>query len=325
MTLKELATLANVSQSTVSKAFSGAKDVSPETKEHIFKVAKEHHCFEKFHKGNYFKKIVAVICPEIKSETYYRIVTHLETLFAELGISMVLSLSNFDPDTEKALFYYHAHYQKVDGIIIISSHSTYKDEELVPTVRLGNQFGTLAASIVIDHQSASNAAVKHLMDMGHRKIAFIGEQKTNAKLKRFEKSMQKWMLPIRQEYVLTSDKRFETAGYECMEKLLRLSSPPTAVICAYDYMALGALKCINDHGMSIPKDISLIGQDDIQISAYTNPTLTTIHIPYKEQCDLIIERLLKKMNNQSYTCSQENTLRSTLVIRDSVRNLKDAD
>ena len=321
MTLKELAVLANVSQSTVSKAFSGAKDISNETREHIFKVAKEHHCYEKFHKGNYFKKIVAVICPEIKSELYHRIVVRLETLFNELGISMVLSISHFNKDMEKALFYYHAHYQKVDGIIIIASLNTLKDEDSVPTVRIGSFHETDPNLIHTPHQNAINEAVKHLMDMGHRKIGYIGDYMTYPTENRFFQAMKSYFLPIHREYVVISDNRFEKGGYEGMKKILELEHPPTAIIAAYDYIAFGAMKYIQEYGLSVPEDISLIGQGNLQMAPYSTPALTTIDIPYQEQCEMAIQLLLKKMKNNYYTEAASNTSCSKLVIRDSVKKI----
>ena len=323
MTLKELADLAHVSQSTVSKAFSNAKDISTETREHIFKVAKQYNCYEKFHKGNYFKKIVAVICPEIKTELYHRIVARLETLLDKAGISMALSISHFQPDTEKALFYYHAHYQKVDGIIIIAAQNSYKDEDTVPTVRIGSFKDSNPNVISTSYQKAINDAVKYLMDMGHRKIGYIGDYMTHPTEDRFFQAMKKYFLPLRKEYVVISYKRFEKGGYDGMKQLLELASPPTAVIFAYDYMAFGAMKCIQDYGLSVPEDISLIGQGNLQMSSYSSPTLTTIDIPYQEQCDLAIQLLQKKMKHNSYIENSSNTSCSKLIIRDSVKDLKE--
>jgi len=321
MTLKELAILANVSQSTVSKAFSNAKDISAETREHVFRVAKEHHCYEKFYKGNYFKKIVAVICPEIKSELYHRVVVHLETLFNELGISMVLSISHFNKDIEKALFYYHAHYQKVDGIIIIASLNRFKDEDSIPTVRIGSFRMSDPNLIHTPHQNAIDEAVKYLRDMGHRKIGYIGDFMTHPTEDRFFQAMQKYFLPSHREYVVISNKRFEKGGYECMQKILELDDPPTAIIAAYDYMAFGAMKYIQEHGLSIPDDISLIGQGNLQMTSYTTPALTTIDVPYQEQCEMAIQLLLKKMKNNYYMETVSYTRCSRLVIRDSVKKI----
>lgn len=321
MTLKELAKLANVSQSTVSKAFSNASDISAETREHIFRVAKEHHCYEKFHKGNYFKKIVAIICPEIKSEAYHRIVTHLETLLTEMGISVVLSISNFSSDTEEALFYYHAHYQKVDGILIVGSSNTYNDESTIPTVHIKATSPRDSNVISANRQNAINDAVKYLTDMGHCKIAFIGDPMTDSKKASFLRAMQRWLLPIQNEYIITSANRFEKGGYEGMEKLIALPKPPTAIITAYDYMAFGALKCIRDHGLSVPDDFSLIGQDNVELSSYSEPSLTSISYSCKEQCELAVQLLQKKMRNAVGTNTSIESPPSTLVIRDSVKKI----
>ena len=130
-----------------------------------------------------------------------------------MGATMVLSLSHFDSATEEALYYYHAHYQKVDGIIIIESCATLKDDSQIPTIRIASADQSFS-------QKAINDAINYLIDMGHHKIGFIGENLTSTKLNRFRTAMKSHLLPIREEYIVIGEERFETGGYHCMEKLL---------------------------------------------------------------------------------------------------------
>ena len=321
MTLRELANLANVSVSTISKAFSFSKGVSEETREQIFKIAREHGCYEQFHKGRYFKKLIAVICPEIKSEVYHRLITYLESLIADMGATMILSLSNFSSSTEEALYSYHAYYQKVDGIILIGNYADLTEEYTIPTVRIGYSTTKSFNNVRTDAQAAMDETVKYLMDMGHRKIAFLGESLTSKKANRFNLAMKKYAMPIHEEYIINSEERFERGGYQAMEQVLNLKERPTAVVFGYDYMALGGMKCIKDHGLSVPDDISIIGMDNIQLLPYLDTPLTSISSHYKTQCEIAVDILQKKMKNIYH--SETHVLEATLIKRETVKNLKE--
>ena len=87
----------------------------------------------------------------------------------------------------------------------------------------------------------------------------------------------------------------------------------------------GAMGCITDHGLSVPDDISIIGQDNIRLLPFIKPGLTSIDIPYQKQGELAVNLLLKKMKNKYYTESPNNSLSETLIKRDSVKNLKEVD
>ena len=321
MTLRELASLANVSVSTISKAFSFSKGVSDETREQIFRIAREHGCYEQFHKGRYFKKLIAVICPEIKSEAYHRIITYLETLIADMGATMILSLSNFSASTEETLYSYHAYYQKVDGIILVGNYSDLAEEYTVPTVRIGFSNSKSLNNVCSFSQPAMEEAIKHLMDTGHRKIGFVGESLTSEKADYFHLAMKKYALPINTEYIIASEERFETGGYQAMKKMLELDERPTAVVFGYDYMALGAMRCVKDYGLSVPDDISIIGMDNIQLLPFLDTPLTSISSHYKTQCEMAVDILQKKMKNIYH--SESHVLEATLIKRDSVKNLKE--
>ena len=112
MTMKKLADLANVSKSTISKAFSGSPDISKKTRDHIFQIAKEHGCYDKYNKKPFDKKIIAVICPEINSEDYTSIVNLLMNFLDERNAMMLLSTSSFNETKEKDIYKYFPRTEK---------------------------------------------------------------------------------------------------------------------------------------------------------------------------------------------------------------------
>lgn len=322
MTQRDLAQLANVSVSTVSKAFSDSTDISEETRNHIFQVARDNHCYEMFHKGLYFKKVIAVICPEIQSEYYHRMCVCLNEEIENQGMTMILSLSEFNPDKIQSLIAYHAYYQKVDGIIIIKGDfSDLKCDPKIPVVIIGNTSSPKFDTVQCDYLISINEAISYLVKMGHRKIGFIGDELTYKKLERYKSAIKKHQLPLYKEHIATSSRRFEEGGYDCMEELLSHSNRPTAVICGYDYMAFGAIRCLREHSMSVPDDMSIIGMDDVRQTQFPEVNLTTISDQYEKICNTTLKLLLKRINGRGFSEHQHIVIPTKLHIRNSVKDL----
>ena len=321
MTLRELAILAHVSKATASRAFSNSNEISEETRQHVFNVARQYNCYDKFQKGLYFKKVIAVISPDIRSDYYNNIVDHLDTLIASCGGNMVLSLSYFDPAKEEAIYSYHAHYQKVDGIIIISSCSSQKHDSSIPTVYIDSPSKTHDA-INTTWQSGIDCAIEHFMKKGHRKIAYVGDNLASAKQRCFSNAMKKFALPIAEEHIVIEQQRYESGGYKAMEKILALDNRPTALFVAYDYMAIGVYKCIREQNLSVPNDFSIIGMENINTKDFLDTALSSIYGRSREKCEAAVELLQKKMDNKRYS-EPKKVLKSTLIDRNSVKNLKE--
>jgi len=323
MTLRELAILAHVSKATASRAFSNSNEISEETRQHVFNVARQYNCYDKFQKGLYFKKVIAVISPDIRSDYYNNIVDHLDTLIASCGGNMVLSLSYFDPAKEEAIYSYHAHYQKVDGIIIISSCSSQKHDSSIPTVYIDSPSKTHDA-INTTWQSGIDCAIEHFMKKGHRKIAYVGDNLASAKQRCFCNAMKKYALPLAEEHIVIEQQRYESGGYKAMEKILALDNRPTALFVAYDYMAIGVYKCIREHNLSVPNDFSIIGMENINTKDFLDTALSSIYGRSREKCEAAVELLQKKMDNKRYS-EPKKTLKSTLIDRNSVKSLKEGN
>lgn len=319
MTLEKLAKLANLSVSTVSKAFSGSREISEETRRKIFQIAKEQGCYEKYYKGRYPRRVVAVICPEIQSEYYGTTVTLLEQKLQALGADMVLSLSNFKLERERELFEYHSYFQKVDGLILIGSARGISNRNRIPCVSLNTLQNERCEidRVGITLQEALSAAVEHLKELGHRDICFLSERLTEAKERMFFAAMKANGLNAGPEQVVVSGKRFENAGYDAMEELFRRRELPTAVIAAYDYMALGALYSIRSHGLRVPQDLSVVGMDNISVAPFLDVGLTSIQTHVEEMCTIALELLWKKINNPYFTVRQTVAVAGDLVIRQS--------
>jgi len=316
MTMSELAKLAHVSVSTVSKAFSEADDVSEETKKHIFEIAKENGCYGAFYKGKYPKKLIAIICSELISNYYIGFVERLQGMIEKNGGIALISTDHFSKSRQQELIDYYASYLKVDGIIVFSLQTPVKKGYDVPIVSLFSSIDTAVDSINTNFEPAMNESIELLYSYGHRNIAFIGENHTVGKSELFKKTTKKYR-DINTLIIQTED-RFEKAGEKGIKQLLKTDNDCTAIICAYDNIAFGAIKQLKREGFSVPKDYSVIGMDNICISGFTETTLTSIDSNPDETCMIAWDLLQKKQKNKFYRSNQDISIRSRLVIRESV-------
>ena len=298
MTMAQLAALAGVSVSTVSKAFSGSLEISEEKREHIFEIARREGCYDKYCKNPYSRSVIAVICPEFKSRLYSEQLSLLESEIKKRDATMIVSCTDFDHEREDELLTFFSEYSKVDGIIIYGLHSD--KQYSIPIVSL-SETQSNCDSVCVSHENAVYEAIKHFKEYGHRDIAFIGEPLTVSKHDTFREAMQKNKLTVNDEYIVEGRGRFEFAGYTAMNKLLELEKPPTAILAAYDDIAIGAMKSIFEHGLKIPEDISIIGMDNIKETPYLSVPLTSITTYNEDLCQIAVDILFERIKGRNLT------------------------
>lgn len=292
MTMAKLAELAGVSVSTVSKAFSGSTEISDEKREYIFSLARKYGCYDKYCKASCDKKVIAVVCPEFKGRYYSEQLAVLEKEIRRRGAVMIAGVFDFDLQKQNELIAFFSEYSKVDGIIAYNMRDNGQKYSL-PIVSIGNETKN-ADSIRISMDKAFDEAIEYLTEQGHKKIAFIGETNTEDYAKILKNTVKKYKCDLT-EYTSTDGIRFEEAGYECMNKMFESGDVPTAVIGAYDYVAIGAMRSIYEHGLRIPDDISIIGVNDIKENPYLNVPLTSITTYIDDLCQIAVDILFEKI------------------------------
>ena len=315
MTQRELAKLANVSFSTVSKAFNNSDDISDETKNHIFRIAKQYGCYGEFFKGKYHKKIIAIICPEIVSSYYAEFIKYFQMLIERDGDIPIISSDNFDKKTSDELIEYYASYMKVDGIITFGLKSALKKGYTTPIVSVLSDISSYVDTVEVDFKSAVFDAVKLLDDYGHKKIAFLGEKLTTAKAELYKKAMKN--IGNSNINVIESEYRFEAAGEDGIRQILTMGNSVTALICAYDNIAFGAIKELIKAGLRVPDDVSVIGMDNINTGKYAETSLTTIDSNPEQVCTAAWNLLNKKIKNP-YLSGKKEIINAKLIIRESI-------
>ena len=319
ITLSKIALLAHVSVATVSKAFSMSSEVNEQTREMIFDIAKKYGCFKKFFNAKYPKFVVAVICPEFQSLHYSTALSYIQKYLSMHNCETCVASTDFSAESEGGLFEYYSKYAAVDAIISIGGGLKIDKTLEIPVVCIGSsERGEGGISLSLDYKPAMTEAIEYFINKDVKNIGFIGERLTEAKLKLFKDIIKEKLFPLNENYISITDERFEMGGYRAMEKLFETDSVPRALICAYDYMAIGAIKCIYDKGLRVPEDIAVLGMDDIPESQFLNPPLSSINPQTDALCrsavDLIISRLTdKKLEDITYDPPKVCFRRSTEI------------
>ena len=312
MNLSKLAQLANVSVSTVSKALSDSPEISEATKTHIIEIAKANGCYEKYYKPKYPHKLIAVICPEILGNHYGKMATYMEKEIAEYDGTMVLSVSNFSASKQAELIEYYTKYAHVDGLIVIEPAAKIKNTTDVPIVQIGFENESKHADCVkAEIGPAMEEAVRYLRGLGHKKIGFIGEELAVPEHEAFMKVMKRMFIPINDAHVIISQRRFEDAGYQAVDEMLKRNDLPTVIFAAYSHIALGILQRLHEANVKVPEDVSLICMDDILPIPYSDRELSCIRMHLNELSATAIDLLYQKIR-RSYV----KTKHSVSVIRE---------
>ena len=235
---------------------------------------------------------------------------------------MAISMTDFSKSKTEKLFRLYSGNKRADGIILFGSGNLVKKYCPVPVVVFGEEKTAYADTVNMDSQIGFNEAVSLLKGYEHKKIGFIGEKLTELKLNRFLTAMESNGLEVDNDLIYVSSSRFEEAGFEGAERLLSGDKKPTAVVCAYDNIALGAIAYAEKQGLKVPKDLSVIGCDNMQISSYAKISLSTIDLNIEEACITAVDLLFNKISKSGYCINKSVSISSSCIDRKTVTRAK---
>ncbi|WML24597.1 LacI family DNA-binding transcriptional regulator [Neobacillus sp. OS1-33] len=327
VTIKDIAKLANVSHTTVSRALNDSPLIKPGTKRKIQEIAAQ---------LNYTPNFNAKSLVMQKSYTIGLFFTSISngtspSFFADTvkGVNSVINedYNLFVRGIDDYQDFSSIHHRRFDGIILMSQSEVdnafiyHVLHQKIPMVVINREINDRSLiNILSNDREGSCHAVKYLIQKGHKDIAIIeGIKGFKSSLERREgylKALIDQEIPIRTEYIVNGNYDMES-GYKAMEKLLSLKNPPTAVFCSNDDMAVGALNAVFAKGLTVPGDISVIGFDDIQSAQYTNPSLTTVKKPIEKISRLGAEKILAAVENQEIN-GEKTFVETELIVRKSV-------
>lgn len=299
MTLKEIASLAGVSPSTVSRVINhpGSKAASRKVEDKIWQIVRETGYVPdvsarslKLHgtSGRTPDTPKAIGCLLARTHTsdpfFSKIARGLEREALRNGYTVKYIFSYQDmrqPDIQLAI-----RQTKVEGVALLgrpdSRMRSFLKANFKKIIYAGlNNIDSDFDQITCNAYLASKTAVSYLAKLGHTQIAYLGERKNEIRYRGYLDAISQLALPLNREYIIDTPLSSE-GGYQAAIRLLSAENNITALFCANDLTAIGAMKAAKEIGRCIPKDLSVIGIDDIETCQYTKPMLTTIHIPMED-------------------------------------------
>lgn len=329
VSIKDIAKVANVSFSTVSRALADSPRVKPETRERIRKLAAEMGYTPSAAARSLVTqrtKAIGVVATTMTDVFQAEVVQAIEETAIGRDHSVILTQSGFASEREM-IEIQALRERRVDGIILISVraggvYAAVLQGTGIPLVFINARQTDYGHSVRVDSLGGSLAAVQHLLDLGHKRIAYItGPDEDWDNIERqagYQQSLESRGLTVDPALIVKGDSRPER-GIRAMQQLLSLRRPPTAVFCYNDVTALGAIRAVHSAGLRIPENVSIVGFDDIDLAPFFEPPLTTVAQPIKQLGEKAVEAILAHIDGKNGTV--DCLLPGTLVVRSSTARL----
>jgi DNA-binding LacI/PurR family transcriptional regulator len=332
VTVKDIARKAGVSHSTVSRALHGSNLIAAETTERIQQIANEMNyspsAAARALKTNR-SQVLGVVLSSLADPFFSEILQGIEAGVQGSGYSIFIAAAHRDPEQKQEIVQAMVEH-RVDGVIICSTTFSEKQsgqllQHGVPLVVINNQTAEdFRYSIYHDDVDGSRQITRHLIELGHRKIAYLGNslsgRTTLDRLAGFRQEMESAGLPIPADYVYEIPGSEPEKGELVAEHFINLADRPTALICFNDMIAIGVQKSFQKRGIRVPEEFSITGFDNIVFSNYTNPPLTTFDQPKKfigQKAAELILNLLDKTSKTDVPEQKIQVLKGNLLVRES--------
>jgi DNA-binding LacI/PurR family transcriptional regulator len=330
--MKDVARMADVSISTVSRVISGTIPVDVDTRNRVERAIQSIG-----YKPNLIARglrvkstnLVGMLVPEIRTTSFATLIEHVEESVEALGYNLILGGTGGDPDREER-FFENLIRRHIDGIIIslVSDRSHLMriiEQTDVPVVIVDRPFDSLdLPTVVMDNFRAGALAADHLLSLGHSDLACItGARDISIARERtagFIDALETAGIKFDEQAFVEGHFDYDSGG-RGVDVLLDRGVKFTALWAQNDIMAIGALNRLRERGISVPGDVSLMGLDNVDDSWMARPSLTTIAQPYKEIGDAAA-RLLLKLSRNELIENHRITLSPSLVVRDSTGPVK---
>lgn len=305
-TIRDVAREAGVGVGTVSRVLNNHPSVSTATRQRVLQAIealdfRPNPNAQRLSRGR--TNTIGIIAPLFITDSYIERLQGIESILAESEFDLTL----FNVETverRRRVFARVPRRDRVDGLVIISIRPTQEEvarfeQARLPVVLIDNHHPELSY-VAIDDVEGGRAATQHLIELGHRRIAFVGEDMDNPmqftptrdRYHGYRLALRESGLPYRSDYFIEGEPG-RLPAQVMMRRLLALEQPPTAVFAMTDKQAIGIIEAASRAGLEVPRDISVIGYDDIDAAEYMG--LTTIHQPLRESGRQGIQLLLEQI------------------------------
>jgi DNA-binding LacI/PurR family transcriptional regulator len=329
VTRNDVARLAGVSPATVSYVLNnGPRPVAVDTREKVLQVIRELN----YHPSAVARNLrmqrtstLGLILPDTQNPFYSEVTRGIESFAFEKDYTVILCPSGYS--LERELQYIDTLYmQRVAGVIIIPATASMEPYDKlnnsgVPTVVVDRYVeGHKVIAVTVDNFRGGYLATEHLIKLGHRRIGAIVRP---IELSHSQKRVQGYIAALNDYQIPIDERLIAPGGYEmengrrAFKQLIQADPPPTAIFAYNDIMAIGALRGAIQYGLSVPRDFSIVGFDDIPFADFTNPSLTTVSQAKFNMGRRGAELLLRMINGETISTEAEPLLDVKLVVRES--------
>lgn len=321
--------MAKVSIATVSRTINGSPLVSDRLTKRVWQAIEQLNYFPNTHARSLVSgrsRIFGIIVENITNPFFPELIQNFEEIAVAHGYEILVSSSNSDPAVLTTCVRRMIE-RKVEGVAML----TFGEEEPVLDQLAFHEIPLVLAefrledpktsTILLDYATGIRAAIAHLVELGHSKIAFLaGPHNIHSAMTRendFRTAMEAGGLPVQKKWVIECDHTLK-GGVAGFDRLQALAAGPTAILCSNDMTAIGVLRAAYLKGLRVPQDLSVIGLDDIDFAEFTLPPLTTIRLSRGDLARAAFEALRQQAEESSTSRIQREFLVSTsLVLRGS--------
>jgi LacI family transcriptional regulator len=329
--IKEVAFKAGVSVATVSRVLNGTGPVAEETRGRILEAIDTLRYVPHGAARSLITRqteTAGVLLPDLHGEFFSEVIRGIDLAARRSGFHVLVS--GFHSDRAEIEAVLRAMRGRVDGLIVLSPDVDAETlrrnlPETLPVVLLNTPLptpvdGDSFDAINVDNHGGAFAMVRHLVELGHRRTAFIQGPAENVdareRLRGYRDALAALGAAMSPALEIEGDFS-EESGYRAGRRILELRPRPTAVFAANDSMAIGCLFALREAGVRVPGDVALAGFDDIPIARYLTPSLSSVHVPIAELGTRAMERLLLAVAGKNEHERRQETVATTLVVRGS--------
>lgn len=330
LTIKDIAKMAGVSKTVVSFVINNKPGVNAETRKKVNEIIQKTNFKPSmssrrliYQKSFNISIVIRKDSSPFSNLFYFEIAQGLLEKSKEFGYNIVFT--DISETNGKILLPDIIVQRDTDGIIFLQDTEAAilnkMDQMGIPYIVVdAHSYNNHFTCISADYELSAYTAAMHLVENGHRDIAFICSSFVSnfytQVFSGFRRALESNNISIPSSWIQMGAYD-EASAYQCMEDILSRDVRPTAVFCAADMYAISAVRCAKNKGYRVPEDISFIGIDDIILAQYIEPALTTVRIDKVKMGNLAMEFLVKKINGESVESQTVDS--DKLIIRDSVR------
>jgi LacI family transcriptional regulator len=325
-TIKDVAREAGVSIATVSRALNDSDRVTEETRGLVREVADRLHYWPNGAARSLITNrthALGVLLPDLYGDFFSELIRGIDGAARKAGMHLLVSSSH--ADTGALVSALRSMRGRIDGLVVMApdidaARSIHEAALGFPVLVLDPGLGVTACdTLAIANQDAAYQVVRHLLTLGHRRIATVTGPATNVDARQrvsgYRLALEEAGEPLDPTLEIEGDFT-EPSGYRAVQALLALEPRPTAVFFGNDYMAIGALSALAQAGVRVPEDLAVAGFDDIAMARYVTPALTTVHVDLIELGERAVERVLMARETGNETPRHE-VVAGRLVVRRS--------